>query len=132
MDMNEETRVLTTTNCSPAFHKFSGRIGKIIPTRHLKFFSAGLDVSEYESDGKYAMTWIDEDARKSLAATNMIVFHVVSLMPDGMTTRKRHVGNDNVLILYSDKGCNEIVDFDLAGRDLTRSVLRGEFGLATT
>jgi hypothetical protein len=52
-------------------------------------------------------------------------------MPDGMTTRKRHVGNDNVLILYSDKGSNEIVDFDLAERDLTRSVLRGEFGLVT-
>jgi hypothetical protein len=49
--------------------------------QHGTLLSAGLDVSEYESDGKYAMTWIDEDARKSLAATNMIVLHVVSLMP---------------------------------------------------
>jgi hypothetical protein len=133
LDMDEETRVLTTTHCSPAFHNFAGRIGKIAPTRHLKFFSAGLDCSEYQSDGKYAMTWIDEDGRKSMAATSMIVFHVVSLMPEGVRTRKRHVGNDIVLILYSDKGSNDndIVDFDLAERDLSRSVLRGEFGWIT-
>jgi hypothetical protein len=70
--MNEETRVLITTNCSPAFLQvFRKWYWQIF--QHGTLLSAGLDVSEYESDGKYAMTWIDEDARKSLAATNMIV-----------------------------------------------------------
>lgn len=131
IDMEEETRVLATMNCSPTFHNFVTRIGKVVPTRYLKTFSAGLDTSKYESDGKYAVVWMEEEISKSPAATTKVVFHIVSLMPQGVRNRKRHVGNDNVLILYSDKGNDEIVEFDLAGGDLSRSVLRGEFGFVT-
>jgi hypothetical protein len=50
----------------------------------------------------------------------MIVFHVVSLMPDGMTTRSR-CRNDNVNLVFWIRG-NEIVDFDHA--DLLDPLLR--------
>ena len=38
--------------------------------------------------------------------------------------RKRHIGNDNVLILFADRGSDAIVEFDLKGGDL----IGGAFG----
>ena len=89
-----ETQLLSMPHCSPAFHEFASRLGTMTPTRDLKYFSAGLDVSEYESDGRYTIAWMAPDE------TSSVVFHVVNLMPDNFNGRKRHIGNDNVLIIF--------------------------------
>ena len=91
---SSEVLLLSTSHCSPAFHKFASRLGSMTPIRHLKYYSAGLDVSEYESDGRYTIAWLAPDK------TSSVVFHVVNLMPAKFNGRKRHIGNDNVLIIF--------------------------------
>ena len=124
-----ETCLLMTKNCSPAFHRFANRLGCIVPCQHLRYFSGGLDTSSFQSDGRSALSWTDCDKTRSSVAARFIVFHVVSLMPhidvEGSNmNRKRHIGNDNVLILFADRGSDAIVEFDLKGGDL----IGGAFG----
>jgi Rap/ran-GAP len=87
---------------STAYYSFLTRLGQIVPVSTLKYFSGGLDVSSYQSDGKFALRWIDEAALHSLATTNVIIFHTANLFPSDQTIQKRHIGNDNVVIVYSD------------------------------
>lgn len=123
-----EARLLSTNKCSPAFYRFANALGEIVPVRRLINFSGGLDTSDYESDGKYTLVWSDESKAKSDVGSHTIIFHVVSFMPsDGSRTflnRKRHIGNDFVLILFSDRGSDALVDFDLQGGEL----IAGAFG----
>ena len=92
--ISTETQLLSMLHCSPAFHEFASSLGTMTPLRHLKYFSAGLDVSEYESDGCYTIAWLAPDE------TSSVVFHVVNLMPENFNGRKRHIGNDNVLVIF--------------------------------
>lgn len=127
-----ETSLLFSTACSPSFYKSLNNLGKVVPTKQLKHFSGGLDASPYSSDGIYALMWMDDDPHKTLVATSMAVFHACPMMPDDkLQSRKRHVGNDNVLILFSDRGSDILVDLDSSGRDLNRSVVGGAFGFVT-
>ena len=130
---NESTKcekyLLGNLACSPSFHKFASGLGSMTSTRHLKYYSAGLDVSNYESDGRYALAWSAPDG------TSVVVYHVAHLMPPGLNGRKRHVGNDNILIvfidesserdpwLYSSRGVN--------GDATSQPVVSGHFNHAT-
>jgi hypothetical protein len=124
--MDSEAQLLGVSKCSPSFHRFVEGIGELIPTRQLNYFSAGLDVSANESDGEYSLVWMND---RSLAATNMIVFHVSSLMPESVVARKSHIGNDNVLVLFSDAGSDALVGFE--HQDFERSIVGGAFGFVT-
>ena len=120
---SEEAQLLSTTQCSPAFHNFASQLGQMIPTRHLRYYSAGLDVSEDESDGRYTLAWLaDNDA-------DAVLYHVAYLMPDGLNTRKRHFGNDNVLIVFVDNsgGYRPPILNNLH----TKPLLSGHFNFAT-
>jgi hypothetical protein len=115
--------------CSPAFHEFANGLGKLVPTKDLiGFSSGGLDTSNHETDGKFALLYTDVDKSKSLAASTCIIYHVVSLMPKAEpwnTNRKRHVGNDFVIIVFSDEGSAAVGRHDHQDGDL----IGGAFGL---
>ena len=122
-----ENMLLTSKSGSPKFLIFTKGLGKIVLTRHLKYYSGGLDTSGFDSDGKLSVVWLDRD---DCFARSMVVFHVVPLMPEGANNRKRHVGNDNVHIVYVDPGC--VLDLMLRrgqpNETLTSNLVSGQFG----
>ena len=124
-----KTRLLSTKHCSPAFHKFASGLGRLVPTSSLLGFSGGLDTSAHETDGQFALAWTNAENKKSLVGSTSVIFHLVSLMPGGkqgnIMNRKRHVGNDFVVISFADSGSEVIVQHDLRGGDL----IGGAFGL---
>jgi hypothetical protein len=128
---NAETTLLEATNCSPAYHRFSNGLGDMVLTKHLKYFSAGLDVSEYQSDGQFTRAWIGNKDASLAAARSIVVFHVVGLMPEGINNRKRHVGNDNVLIVFVDRDSPIVSDVDLTDEESENSLVSGHFGFVT-
>ncbi len=131
-DHDPEAQLLSNDHCSPAFHRFADRLGRMISTRNLRFFSGGLDASR-DSDGPFTRAWVDEAPNGSNlpVARTIIVFHVPSLMPPGVINRKRHIGNDNVLIVFQDKHHDGQICSDLDGAshyEATGSVISGHFG----
>ena len=140
-EVKDENIMLETDNSSPQFLEFCRGLGEHVPTRHLKHFSGGLDTSTYSADGKFAIAWIDEnmfsdDHAGHLFSHSMILFHTVPLMPAGINNRKRHVGNDNIHIVYVEDvnymgpglSICDIVNDKGNKRD---PVISGEFGFAT-
>ena len=140
-EVKDENIMLGTDNSSPQFFEFCRGLGEHVPTRHLKHFSGGLDTSAYSADGKFAIAWIDENMFSDghtghLFSHSMILFHAVPLMPAGINNRKRHVGNDNIHIVY-------VEDVNYMGPGLSicdivndkgnkrEPVISGEFGFAT-
>ena len=128
---SDERTLLETTSCSPAYHRFSNGLGEMVLTKHLKYFSAGLDVSEYQSDGQFTRAWIGNEDTSLAAARSIVVFHVVGLMPEGINNRKRHVGNDNVLIVFEDRDSPIASDVDFTDEESVSSLVGGHFGFVT-
>jgi hypothetical protein len=122
-----EDTVLSSTAGSPQFLSFVEGLGNLVLTRHLKYYSGGLDTSGSDSDGKLAVIWLDRDDR---FARSMVVFHVVPLMPEGSNNRKRHVGNDNVHIVYVDPSytLDQNLRRGASNENMTLNILSGEFG----
>jgi len=102
--VDSDNHLLSTTKCSPAFHRFANYLGEIVPIQSLGYFSGGLDTSSDESDGAFSLLWNDSDDSCDVAATS-IVFHAISLLPNvgplSFVNRKRHVGNDFVVSLIT-------------------------------
>jgi hypothetical protein len=129
---NPETLLFEAKNCSPAYHKFSQDLGTMVLTRHLRYFSAGLDVSSYQSDGEFTRAWVGRSDVSSLAASmSIVVYHVVNLMPEGINNRKRHVGNDNILIVFVDVDSPVAVDVDVSDAEQHQLLVSGHFGFLT-
>ena len=126
-----ESMLLEARDCSPAYHHFSNGLGQMVPTRHLRYFSAGLDVTKYQSDGEFTRTWTGNDTSSLPAAMNIVVYHVVNLMPDGVNNRKRHVGNDNVLIVFVDKDSPIAMDVSVPDMEQEHPLVSGHFGFVT-
>lgn len=130
-----EARLLSNEHCSPAFHRFADRLGNLISTRNLRFFSGGLDVFR-DSDGHFTRAWVDSAPQDSTlqVTRTIVVFHVPCLMPPGVINRKRHIGNDNVLIVFQESqhaghaGCESD---DASQHGSTDSVVSGHFGFVT-
>lgn len=83
----------------------TSELGDLVPVRHCKYFSGGLDSSESLSDGELTFVWFDcnggcGELNDPIFVDSMVVFHTVTLMPNRITNRKRHVGNDVVHIVY--------------------------------
>jgi len=98
-------------------------------TRHLKFFSAGLDTSGADSDGRYTLLWIEDE--ESVSSRHLMVFHTVPLITGGVNMRKRHVGNDNVFVVYFDRNSalrKLLRSSPLHSMELKSSLLSGDFG----
>eukprot|EP01117_Protostelium_nocturnum_P006881 TRINITY_DN2467_c0_g1_i3.p1 TRINITY_DN2467_c0_g1~~TRINITY_DN2467_c0_g1_i3.p1 ORF type:complete len:1554 (-),score=306.75 TRINITY_DN2467_c0_g1_i3:98-4759(-) len=114
-----EEEILRNQNGTPRYHKFLQSIGQIVrleDCRDLGIYTGGLDAggeeededggskrnsmdTEFSGDGEYSLLWKTD--------VQQIMFHVATLIPNRKTdklstNKKRHIGNDNVNIIYSD------------------------------
>lgn len=125
---NDGNQFLLANQASTDFWSFSKELGDFVPIRHMKYFSGGLDTSHSSSDGDFSIVWFecngDDDPDAPILVDSMVIFHTVTLMPDGLTNRKRHVGNDIVHIVYG-------IETDTLDIDHQRLAISGHFGFVT-
>ena len=93
-----ETEILRNTHGSPAYTRFLEGLGRLIYLRgQVDVYDGGLDP---DIDGEYAYAWWDD--------IGQILFHTATLMPTGddpnCTSKKAHIGNDFVRIVWNDSG----------------------------
>ncbi|KAI8320449.1 hypothetical protein GQ54DRAFT_298650 [Martensiomyces pterosporus] len=97
-----EHEILLNQQGSPAYWNFLRGLGKITRLSGMKGYSAGLDTTGQDQDGRYTIKWRDLIAQ--------LVFHVGTLMPAGetmserMVRKKAHMGNDYVHIVFNESG----------------------------
>ncbi|RXM33739.1 Tuberin [Acipenser ruthenus] len=100
--INSEVAILSNEYGSYRYAQFLTRLGKLI---HLKdcdpdqIFLGGLD--QYGDDGEFTYCWHDDIMQA--------IFHIATLMPNresdkGCCNKKRHIGNDFVIVVYNDAG----------------------------
>ncbi|XP_041134002.1 tuberin-like isoform X2 [Polyodon spathula] len=100
--INNEVAILSNEYGSYRYAQFLTGLGKLI---HLKdcdpdqIFLGGLD--QYGDDGEFTYCWHDDIMQT--------IFHIATLMPNresdkGCCNKKRHIGNDFVIVVYSDAG----------------------------
>jgi len=98
-----ETEILSNSTGSPAYTSFLANLGHIVKLKDQRtIYPGGLDTVS-NSDGEYAYIWWDEIAQ--------IVFHAATMMPNlphdpRRVSKKRHIGNDWVRIVWNDSGGN--------------------------
>eukprot|EP01119_Soliformovum_irregulare_P013800 TRINITY_DN3709_c1_g1_i6.p1 TRINITY_DN3709_c1_g1~~TRINITY_DN3709_c1_g1_i6.p1 ORF type:complete len:483 (-),score=154.51 TRINITY_DN3709_c1_g1_i6:222-1670(-) len=97
---NSSDEILSNQTGSQRYHQFLGKIGKLVALKDVvdDMYVGGLDPDDH-ADGEYCLVYKD--------ITHQVVFHVATLMPNlpsdkAFTNKKRHIGNDNVIIIYSD------------------------------
>lgn len=95
----EEHEILRNSHGSPAYTRFLEGIGRLINLRgQVDVYAGGLDPDE---DGEYAYAWWDD--------IGQILYHTATMMPSRETdeqsvSKKRHIGNDFVRIVWNDSG----------------------------
>ncbi|KAI1886623.1 hypothetical protein AGOR_G00197710 [Albula goreensis] len=100
--VNNEVSILSNEYGSNRYALFLTGLGKLI---HLKdcdpdqIFLGGLD--QYGDDGEFTYCWHDDIMQA--------IFHIATLMPNresdkGCCDKKRHIGNDFVIVVYNDSG----------------------------
>ncbi|KAJ2159276.1 Tuberous sclerosis 2-like protein [Coemansia sp. RSA 552] len=97
-----EREILLNQQGSPAYWNFLRGLGDIMRLGGMKDFSAGLDTSGQDSDGRYTIGWRD--------LITKLIFHVGTLMPaqegreEQIVRKKAHMGNDYVHIVFNESG----------------------------
>ncbi|KAJ1818761.1 Tuberous sclerosis 2-like protein [Coemansia sp. RSA 2598] len=97
-----EREILLNQQGSPAYWNFLRGLGRITRLSGMKGFSANLDTSGQDDDGRYTIRWRDLIAQ--------LVFHVGTLMParedkhEQIIRKKAHMGNDYVQIVFNESG----------------------------
>ena len=126
-----EIYALNDKHGSPGFLEFAKDLGSFVLSRHLKYFSGGLDTSSYASDGEFALIHMSDDTdcdgRRFKTGGTMMLFHTLPLMPLGINNRKKHVGNDYVHIVYLER-VNNKYNYNIEEQD---SVVGGQFSFVT-
>uniref|UniRef100_A0A6Q2XR85 Tuberin n=1 Tax=Esox lucius TaxID=8010 RepID=A0A6Q2XR85_ESOLU len=100
--VSNEVSILSNEYGSNRYAGFLTGLGKLI---HLKdcdpdqIFLGGLD--QYGDDGEFTYCWHDDIMQA--------IFHIATLMPNkdsdkGCCNKKRHIGNDFVMVVYNDSG----------------------------
>jgi len=120
-------KFLSATQASPDFWQFAKSCGDLVHVKHLKYFSGGLDTEG--GDGEYTFVSLgchggSYELNDPILIDSMCVFHTVALMPDRLTNRKRHVGNDVVHIVYG-------LETDTLDIDHDRLAISTQFGFIT-
>ncbi|SPN99003.1 related to tuberin [Cephalotrichum gorgonifer] len=97
----KEADILANTSGSVDYTEFLNGLGSLTKLKGATFNTQGLD-KEYGTDGDYTFCWRDR--------VSEIVFHVTTQMPTNperdpqCVTKKRHIGNDYVNIIFNDSG----------------------------
>ena len=139
-----EDRLLSISQASPQFWEFARGLGTPVRTQDLTYFSGGLDTSDRCEDGEFSLIWMI-DEKEGLTSTSfgsldkMVLFHTIPLMPlrekeTSTRNRKRHVGNDNIHIIYTERNASLMRRATCSMKDghvYTNSIIGGEFGLVT-
>lgn len=125
--------LLNVPTASSAFFDFCVGLGNVVMSRHLKYFSAGFDTSGSDTDGKFALIWIEGNHEGVSSPSCLTIFHCVPYMPKNVNNRKRHVGNDAVHIVFCDPSSFLHEQLWAGGmQEETDSILiGGEFGFVT-
>ncbi|XP_017770423.1 PREDICTED: tuberin [Nicrophorus vespilloides] len=113
----KEVDILKNKYGSVRYVQFLKNLGTLIKIQDVDpqlFFLGGLE--QNGSDGKYAYIWQDGVIR--------VMFHVATIMPNkdsdvNCTNKKKHIGNDNVTIVYND-----------SGEDYNINTIKGQFNFA--
>ncbi|KAK4692986.1 tuberous sclerosis 2, partial [Lecanoromycetidae sp. Uapishka_2] len=96
-----EAEILANTRGTEAYKSFLSGLGTSVKLEGAIFNTQGLD-RESNTDGTHTYAWRDR--------VTEIVFHVTTMMPTDITndphsdSKKRHIGNDRVKIIYNDSG----------------------------
>ncbi|KZT59547.1 hypothetical protein CALCODRAFT_516001 [Calocera cornea HHB12733] len=96
-----EAEILSNQNGSPGYTSFLVNMGRLIRLKGQRdIYSGGLDL-ENDLDGEYAYAWWDDIAQ--------VIYHAATLMPNyphdtQFNFKKRHIGNDNIRIVWNDSG----------------------------
>ncbi|KAJ2232970.1 Tuberous sclerosis 2-like protein [Coemansia sp. RSA 485] len=97
-----EREILLNQQGSLSYWNFLRGLGNITRLKGMKGFSANLDTSGQDDDGRYTIRWRDLIAQ--------LVFHVGTLMParedkhEQIIRKKAHMGNDYVQIVFNESG----------------------------
>ncbi|KAK2590052.1 Tuberous sclerosis 2-like protein [Conoideocrella luteorostrata] len=100
-EQSDEAEILANVCGSSDYTEFLNNLGTLTKLKGATFNTQGLD-REYDSDGQYTFCWRDR--------VTEIVFHVTTQMPTNLeqdpqcTSKKRHIGNDFVNIIFNDSG----------------------------
>ncbi|XP_032221463.2 tuberin-like isoform X2 [Nematostella vectensis] len=97
-----ETAILRNVYGSARYMRFLGGLGRLVRLRDCapaEIYLGGLD--REGADGEFAYSWQDDICQ--------VIFHVATLMPTkesdpGCNSKKMHIGNDFVTIVYNDSG----------------------------
>jgi hypothetical protein len=132
-DEDEVDFLLKVQSASPTFFDFAGGLGDLVMSRHLKYFSAGFDTSGADTDGKYALVWIENSDVGHIASSFLTIYHTVAYMPQNVINRKRHVGNDSVHIVFCDPASVLHEQLWAGGmeEEMESILVSGEFGFVT-
>lgn len=96
-----ESEILANTTGSGDYVEFLNGLGTLTKLKGATFNTQGLD-RQYDTDGQYTFCWRDR--------VTELVFHVTTQMPTNLdhdpqcTSKKRHIGNDFVNIIFNDSG----------------------------
>jgi len=131
-DTEQENQLFCVKAGSPEFIRFATGLGKLQQTRQMKYFSGGFDTTPHQTDGEFALVWFECPTGLKEPRT-LVVYHAVPFMPQSVNNRKRHVGNDNVHIIFVDE------DSDMHHRlwscglesDMESVLVSGQFGFVT-
>jgi hypothetical protein len=99
-----EAEILANTRGSPLYTIFICSLGELFSLLNSRYiYTGGLDTSEDLYDGANALMFT-QDQRMG-----QIIFHVTTLMPTHkddvqQTSKKRHIGNDYVNIIWNEAG----------------------------
>lgn len=100
-NQTKETEILANVSGSADYIQFLNGIGSLTKLKGADFNTQGLD-RDYDTDGQYTFCWRDR--------VTEIVFHVTTQMPTNLDhdpqciSKKRHIGNDFVNIIFNDSG----------------------------
>ena len=99
LGQTHEREILGNNHGSPAYTRFLEGLGRLINLRgQVDVYAGGLDPDE---DGEYAYAWWDD--------IGQILYHTATMMPNHphdpqFDSKKRHIGNDLVRIIWNDSG----------------------------
>eukprot|EP00546_Thalassionema_frauenfeldii_P011548 CAMPEP_0178930026 /NCGR_PEP_ID=MMETSP0786-20121207/20983_1 /TAXON_ID=186022 /ORGANISM="Thalassionema frauenfeldii, Strain CCMP 1798" /LENGTH=1224 /DNA_ID=CAMNT_0020606461 /DNA_START=212 /DNA_END=3883 /DNA_ORIENTATION=+ len=135
-DKGDETEIdcyLKVQAASPSFFNFTRGLGELVLTKHLKYFSAGIDTSGNDTDGEFALIWIEDVNCTTSTSKCLTIYHAVPFMPQNLNNRKRHVGNDCVHIIFADPASylHERLWADGPEEEMENSLIGGQFGFVT-
>lgn len=99
----EQNEILSNISGSRSYHHFLQNLGELVRLRDCKdVYTGGLDTMN-DIDGKVALWWGDHDS-------SQMIFHVTTMMPNNdkeRTGKKRHIGNNYVLVVWNESGLDK-------------------------